>query len=192
MHQLIKLNYDYTALEPYLDAATMEIHHSKHHQTYVDKLNQALEKFPELQTLNIEELLTKIKSLNLNPQDQQALINFGGGVANHNFFWQILDPHNQPNEQLQQEITTTFGSLDFFKEKFTQAALSHFGSGWAWLVKDQEQKLQIYSTSNQDSPLLLGHTPLLTIDVWEHAYYLKFQNRRAEFITNYWSALKLI
>ncbi|PIZ99519.1 MAG: superoxide dismutase [Candidatus Komeilibacteria bacterium CG_4_10_14_0_2_um_filter_37_10] len=192
MHQLTKLNYAYDALEPYLDAKTMEIHHSKHHQTYVDKLNKALENYPTLQEFTVAELLTKIDTNTIDPQDKQAIINHGGGVANHNFFWQIMDPANKPDEQLQQEITTTFGSIDLFKEKFSQTALNHFGSGWAWLVRDQNNQLQIYSTTNQNSPLSLGHQPLLTIDVWEHAYYLKFQNKRADYINNWWSVIKLI
>jgi len=187
-HTLMPLPYAYDALEPHLDAKTMEIHHTKHHQTYVDKLNAALENEPTLQELSVEELLS---DLGLLPEAiLTAVRNAGGGVCNHNFFWNILSPQGggEPTGALAEKIVTDFGSFADFKKKFSDAALSVFGSGWAWLVVNKG-KLEIMKTPNQDSPISFGLTPLLTIDVWEHAYYLKFQNRRAEFIESWWNVV---
>jgi len=190
-YTLPKLNYVYDALEPYLDAATMEIHYAKHHQAYCDKMNAVLAKYPNLSETP-EVLMSKLDSLAMDETDKKAFKNHGGGFINHNFFWQVMDPANQRNEELIAEIVKTFGSLESFKEKFTAAAVGHFGSGWAWLARNSSGQLEVYSTANQDSPLLSGHQPILALDVWEHAYYLKYQNRRAEFVENWWQALKLV
>lgn len=188
MHTLPKLAYSFDALEPHIDAQTMEIHYSKHHQTYVDKLNAALEKYPELQDKPVEELL---KSLNSLPTEiKTAVQNHGGGHLNHTLFWQTIGPKagGQPTGELLASIQTNFGNFDQFVTEFETAATARFGSGWAWLVKD-DKKLKIMSTANQDSPLLENVTPLLGIDVWEHAYYLKYQNRRPEYIKAFWNVV---
>lgn len=191
-YELPKLNYVYDALEPHIDAQTMEIHHSKHHQTYVDKLNMALEKYPDLQNMAIEELLKNLDSLKVEEADRTAIRNHGGGHVNHSLFWKLMDPANQKDEALVADITATFGSVDDFKKQFTDIAVKQFGSGWAWLARDEQGKLHIHGMSNQDSPYLHGHTPVLGLDVWEHAYYLKYQNRRPEYIENWWKVIKLI
>lgn len=191
-YTLPKLPYGYDALEPYIDAQTMEIHHTKHHQAYIDKLNVVIEKYPELVNLPLAELLQNLNTLKVDEADRSAIRNHGGGHANHSFFWQLMGPEKQIDESLQKEIIRTFDSLEIFKEKFTLSALTRFGSGWAWLVRNSEGKLEIYSTTNQDSPYMQGHTPLIGVDVWEHAYYLKYQNRRPEYITNWWNVLKLL
>lgn len=185
-YTLPKLPFAFDALEPFLDAKTMEIHYTKHHQTYVDKLNAALEKHPELQNKPIEELL---KHPNNIPDDiKTAIKNFGGGTANHTFYWSILAKDKKPNKIILDAINKSFGSFEKFKEQFTASASSLFGSGWTWLVKNKD-KLEILNTQNQESPLAQGKTPLLVIDVWEHAYYLKFQNRRAEFIEAFFNVI---
>lgn len=210
-HTLPQLPYAYDALEPYIDAKTMEIHHSKHHQAYTDKFNAALEKHPELFKKTPQDLL---KNLSQIPEDiRQVVINHGGGYLNHNLFWEMLRPgqeNNMPQGALLEAINKSFTSFENFKTAFTLEASSKFGSGWTWLCvapsdnlhsdKDTEststetnpypqqntKKLVIISTSNQDSPLSQGLTPLMTIDIWEHAYYLKHQNRRPEYIENWW------
>lgn len=192
MHTLQKLNYAFDALEPHIDASTMEVHYSKHHQAYCDKMNAILEKYPDLKDQNPEDLMKTLESIKMDEADKKAFKNQGGGYINHNFFWNIMGPAKEPDQNLTEEIVKTFGSVEKFKELFTAQAAGHFGSGWAWLVRDENGKLQIYTTPNQDSPLLKGHTPLITIDVWEHAYYLKYQNRRQEYIQNWWNVLKLI
>lgn len=192
IHTLPKLEYGYEALEPYFDAKTMELHYSKHHQTYVDKLNAVLAKHPGLAEKPLEDLLKGLNSLDIPEADKKAIRNHGGGHLNHSFFWSILGPTKQVNDALVAEITDTFGSVDEFKKQFNDAAVATFGSGWAWLVRDADGKLQVYSTPNQDSPLMQNHTPVIGLDVWEHAYYLKYQNRRPEYIENWWHALKLI
>ena len=169
MFELPKLGYEYGALEPHLDSKTMEIHHGKHHATYVEKLNEALGKHPQLQPGSIEELLTDISSV---PEDiRSAIQNHGGGHHNHTLFWESMKPGGakEPSDKLAEAISSTFGSFDQFKTKFTEAATSRFGSGWGWLVKSGA-KLEVYSTANQDSPLQEGKIPLLGVDVWEHAY----------------------
>jgi Fe-Mn family superoxide dismutase len=191
-YELPKLTYDYNALEPYIDAQTMEIHYTKHHQTYITNLNAVLEKYPNLQDNDLAEMMKNIDKLGMNDADKMAFRNSGGGHLNHTFFWSIMGPKKEINEELSGRISQIFGSMDSFKEQFTNAATTRFGSGWAWLVETDESKLRIYSTPNQDSPLLTGDTPLIGLDVWEHAYYLKYQNRRPEYITNWWSVLKLI
>lgn len=183
------LPYKYDALEPYIDAETMRIHHDKHQKAYVDNLNKALEKHPELYSKGLEGLLTDLNSI---PEDiRQTVINNAGGVYNHEFFWCIMSPtHNQmPTGDLLKEIESTFGSFDKFKEEFKQAALGRFGSGWAWLVKDKNNKLSIISTANQDAPISLGLKPIIGIDVWEHAYYLKYRNERGKYIDNWWKVV---
>lgn len=189
MYTLPKLNYELDALEPYLDKETMALHYGKHHQTYCDKLNGALEKYPELAEKPAEDLLRDLASL--SEDIKKAVQNFGGGFVNHNFFWSILKPasgeNNIPIGDLAQKINEQFGSFADFKKQLSDKALGVFGSGWAWLVVNKAGDLEIMTTPNQDSPLSVGLKPLLTIDVWEHAYYLKYQNRRAEFIEAIWA-----
>lgn len=191
-HQLPQLNYPYDALEPYIDKLTMEIHHTKHHQTYVDKLNTALEKYPELQERSLEDLIKELDNLPIDDKDKLAIKNHGGGHLNHSLFWQIMGPEKIVDEKLQSEIEKKFGSIDNFKKIFSDNAISHFGSGWSWLVRDENGELMTYALPNQESPYLKNHTPIMTIDVWEHAYYLKYQNRRAEYIENWWKTLKIL
>lgn len=185
MFELPKLPYDYDALEPYIDARTMEIHFTKHHATYVAKLNDALKDFPDLQEKSVEELL---KNLDALPEKiRGAVRNHGGGHYNHSLFWRIMkkDGGGEPNGDLSAAIAQTSADFKSFQEKFSAAA-SIFGSGWAWLVSDNSGKLSIISTPNQDSPISSGFTPILGLDVWEHAYYLKYQNRRPEYIGAWW------
>lgn len=183
---LSKLHYSYDALEPYIDAKTLEIHYSKHHQAYIDKLNLALEKHPELQDKSVEELLQNINSI---PEDIRiAVKNNAGGHANHTFFWEILAKGVEAKGKIIFAIEKEFGSIDKFREVFTNTALGRFGSGWAWLVLNRG-KLEVYSTANQDSPITEGKIPLLTLDVWEHAYYLKYQNKRADYISAFWNII---
>lgn len=191
-YQLPALAYDFTALEPYIDEQTMHIHHGKHHQTYVDKLNAVIEKHAELQDMDLKDIMRNISTLNVPEADKTALKNHGGGHLNHSFFWEIMDPKKEVDSNLVEEINATFGSMEKFKEEFTTAATNRFGSGWAWLVRDDQKKLQVYSTANQDSPYLQNHTPLLGLDVWEHAYYLKYQNKRPEYIENWWKVVKIL
>lgn len=192
IYQLPKLNYSYDALEPYIDAKTMEIHHTKHHQAYIDNLNKVLEKYPNVANQKLEELIRNSNMLEMDEKDKKMLRNHGGGHLNHSLFWQIMGPKKETDDKTEEEIKTTFRSVEEFKKLFTQEATCQFGSGWAWLVRNQEGKLQIYSLPNQDSPYLSGHTPIIGLDVWEHAYYLKYQNRRAEYIENWWNVLKLL
>lgn len=188
MHTLPGLAFKYDALEPYFDARTMELHHTKHHQAYIDKLNEALKEHADLQKLSVTELLQQFAQL---PESVQlAVRNHGGGHANHSLFWQLLSPDavDVVPEDLKLALAH-FGSFSDFKEQFAQVALSRFGSGWAWLVVDTSQQVSMYSTANQDSPLMEGLTPILGLDVWEHAYYLKYQNRRADYIAAFWRVL---
>jgi superoxide dismutase, Fe-Mn family len=185
-HELPKLPYEYNVLEPYMDELTVRIHHDKHHQTYVDKFNTALEPFPELQELSVEELL---KDLTRIPEKGIIGIrNNGGGVLNHNQFWEILKKDVPITTTMEEIINADFGSFENFKKQFTDAALNRFGSGWAWLVVNNG-KLNIVSTPNQDTPLSEGKIPILMIDVWEHSYYLKYQNRRAEYVENFFNII---
>lgn len=187
--ELPKLNYEYTDLEPYIDTMTMEIHHSKHHAAYVTNLNKALEMHPELQTKTIEELLTSLASL---PEAiKNAVRNNGGGHYNHSLFWTLLTPKSEYRDtsQIANEINNTYGNLENFKMEFGKAAMSRFGSGWAWLLLDKNKNLTIVSTPNQDSPVAEGLVPLLALDVWEHAYYLMHQNRRADYINSFWNVV---
>tara|TARA_Y100000310_G_C20442758_1_gene696888 strand:+ start:98 stop:715 length:618 start_codon:yes stop_codon:yes gene_type:complete len=183
VHELPSLPYDFNALEPTIDAKTMEIHHEKHHAGYVAKLNAALESHPELKDKSVEELISNLSEV---PAEIKAAVkNNGGGHANHSLFWQIMAPKDQeskPSEKLMAAMTESFGSGEECHKKFIQVATTRFGSGWAWLVVNKEKKLEIYSTANQDSPLMEGKTPILGIDVWEHAYYLNYQNKRPDYI----------
>ena len=181
--QLPPLPYQYADLEPYIDEQTMLIHHTKHHQTYVDKLNEALEAYPELFNQSIERLLASFGSI---PDDVcEAVRKYGGGHANHSLLWKIMTPHSQVvNSCAINAITNKYNSLDTFYEQFTKTALGVFGSGWTWLVKSGND-LEITTTPNQDSPLMHGLKPILGVDVWEHAYYLKYQNKRNEYLENY-------
>ena len=191
-HELPKLSYAYDALEPYIDARTMEIHHTKHHQAYVDKLNAALEKYLDLREKPLEELLRNLDSLKVDEADRTAIRNHGGGHANHSLFWQIMGPQKEIDEKLVADIETEFGSVDEFKKQFSDIAAKLFGSGWAWLARDEHGKLHLHGMPNQDSPYLHGHTPVIGLDVWEHAYYLKYQNRRPEYVEAWWQVLKLL
>lgn len=188
IHKLPSLGYDYDALEPYIDAKTMEIHYTKHHQAYVDKLNAALEKYPELQKKKIEELLAH--NLKIVPEDiKSAVRNHGGGHVNHSLFWQLLKKNVKFQGEIAKAIEKEFGGLEEFKKKFSEAALGRFGSGWAWLVVDSDGKLEILSTANQDSPLMDGKIPVLGLDVWEHAFYLRYMNRKADYINAWWNVV---
>jgi len=188
-YEVPPLPYDYTALEPHIDEQTMHLHHDKHHQAYVTNLNAAIEKHPELGSKSPEEL---IKNLDSIPEDIRAAVrNNGGGHVNHSMFWQIMGPNGggAPTGALADAITGAFGSFDAFKTQFNDAGVKRFGSGWAWLVKSSDGKLQIVSTANQDNPMSEGHTPILGNDVWEHAYYLKYQNRRPEYLAAWWNTV---
>ena len=190
MFQLPTLKYDFGALEPYFDEATMRLHFSKHHQTYIDKLNTALTDFPDLASQPIEALL---KNLEMAPETVRlAVRNFGGGFYNHNLFFDIIGPKSnslEPVGQLKEAIDKSFGSFANFKKEFTDKTIGVFGSGWGWLVKNQIGSLQIISSPNQDCPLSAGLKPILACDVWEHAYYLKYQNRRAEFVEAFFQVI---
>jgi Fe-Mn family superoxide dismutase len=187
-HQLPPLPYAFDALEPHIDTQTMQIHHGKHHQAYVTNLNAALEKHPELQNKTVEELL---KGINTVPEDiRTAVRNNGGGHVNHTMFWQIMGPNagGPPTGAIGEAITSTFGSFDKFKEELVKAGIGRFGSGWAWL-NEVGGKLVIESTANQDSPLMDGKKPIFGVDVWEHAYYLKYQNRRPDYLAAWWNVV---
>ena len=190
-HTLPPLPYDFGALEPYIDAQTMQIHHGKHHQAYVNNLNAALDKHPELHKKTLEDLL---RGINAIPEDiRTAVRNNGGGHDNHSLFWTIMAPAGkggggEPSGALADAIKKTFGDFAKFKEQLASAATSRFGSGWAWLVLTGG-KLEVFSTANQDSPLMDGKIPVLGLDVWEHAYYLKYQNRRPDYVTAWWNVV---
>ncbi|HXE73827.1 MAG TPA: superoxide dismutase [Candidatus Nitrosotenuis sp.] len=183
------LGYAYNALEPYIDAQTMEIHHTKHHQAYINNLNKALESAPELQSWTLERLLRQIEQV---PESiRTAVRNNGGGHANHSLFWEIMGPGagGPPTGEIAQAIKTRFGSFEELKKKVNDNGMARFGSGWTWLVVNAQGELEAYSTANQDSPLMQGHVPVLGIDVWEHAYYLKYQNRRADYLEAWWNTV---
>ena len=192
-YSLPSLPYSTDSLEPHIDARTMEIHHGKHHQTYVNNLNAALEGHPEFLEKSVDELISNLTAL---PEDKvNAVRNNGGGHSNHTFFWEVMSPTGggSPNGSLLDAITSTFGSFDNFKEAFTKAALTRFGSGWVWLIKKNES-LEVVSTPNQDSPLMNGivesnGTPIIGLDVWEHAYYLNYQNRRPDYVGAFWNVV---
>jgi superoxide dismutase, Fe-Mn family len=183
------LPYDYNALEPYIDTQTMQLHHDKHHAAYVNNLNAALQNAPQFAALPIEQL---IQRLNEVPDTiRTAVRNNGGGHLNHSMFWQIMTPNGggQPSGELGNAINSTFGSFDQFKAAFNDAGVKRFGSGWAWLILDKNGSLQVVSTANQDSPLTDGLFPIMGNDVWEHAYYLKYQNRRPDYLNAWWNVV---
>jgi superoxide dismutase, Fe-Mn family len=183
------LSYEFGALEPHIDAQTMEIHHDRHHQAYINNLNAAIEKHPELGSKSIEELLG---DLNAIPEDIRTVVrNNGGGHYNHSFFWEIMGPNGggEPTGAVGAAINSAFGDYATFKETLTKAAVGQFGSGWGWLVKDGSGKLSIFGRPNQDTPLAEGLTPVLGVDVWEHAYYLKYQNKRPDYVTAWFNTI---
>ncbi|MFN3430817.1 MAG: superoxide dismutase [Candidatus Sericytochromatia bacterium] len=187
-YQLPDLTYDYSALEPHIDARTMEIHHTKHHQTYITNVNKALEAHPDLANMSIVELMRNVDKV---PQDiKQVVINHGGGHLNHCLFWTIMGPNGggEPTGELKSVIDRDFGSFADFRTKFNAAAASRFGSGWAWLSWDNG-KLIVESSANQDSPVMQGRSTIMGIDVWEHAYYLNYQNRRADYVEAWWNVI---
>jgi len=187
-YTLPDLPYAYDALEPYIDVETMHLHHDKHHNTYVTNLNAAVEKYPELSEKSVEDLISDLSAV---PEDiRTAVRNNGGGHANHTLFWEIMAPNagGEPVGELKEAIEKTFGGFDEFKAEFKAAATTRFGSGWAWLVV-KDGKLAVTSTANQDSPLMDGQTPVLGLDVWEHAYYLKYKNVRPDYINAFWSVV---
>jgi superoxide dismutase, Fe-Mn family len=187
--QLPDLPYGFDALEPHIDARTMEIHHDRHHKAYTDKLNEAIGKYPDWQGKEIDEILRDIDRV---PEDiRTAVRNNGGGYANHNLFWEIMGPNGggEPGGELADAIRRTFGAFGDFKEKLSTAAATQFGSGWGWLVVGAGGGLKVYSTPNQDSPYMNGDTPILGVDVWEHAYYLKYQNKRPDYLSAWWNTV---
>ncbi|PIQ80378.1 MAG: superoxide dismutase [Parcubacteria group bacterium CG_4_9_14_0_2_um_filter_41_8] len=188
MFELSKLEYPYNALEPHIDSRTMEIHHSKHHQGYTDKLNAALDGVEDTAQKSIEDILSHLDAVPENIRN--AVRNNGGGYYNHNIFWQIMGPNagGEPTGELADAIAKEFGSFAEFKEEFSQAASGQFGSGWAWLVK-KDGALEVVATANQDCPLSEGASPILCVDVWEHAYYLNYQNRRPDYIESWWNVV---
>ena len=187
--ELAALPYDYSALEPYIDTQTMQIHHDKHHAAYVTNLNKVLESAPELAGKSINEIVANLSAV---PEKiRQAVINNGGGHYNHTLFWEIMGPNagGEPKGDLAKAIDAAFGNYEGLREKMNNAGMTRFGSGWAWLVADKTGQLQVLSTANQDSPLSNGQQPLVGIDVWEHAYYLKYQNRRADYLGAWWNVV---
>jgi Fe-Mn family superoxide dismutase len=188
-YELPPLPYPFAALEPHIDAKTMEIHHDKHHQAYITNANNALKDYPDLAAKPVEEL---VANLNAVPESiRTAVRNNAGGHANHSFFWKIMGPNagGEPNGKLADAIKSTFGGLDQFKEKLQAAGAGRFGSGWAWLVLNKQGNLEITSTPNQDNPIMDGLRPVLGVDVWEHAYYLKYQNRRPDYLKAWWNVV---
>jgi len=187
--KLPPLPYDYKALEPHIDAATMRFHHDKHHGAYVKNLNEAVNKHPELKSKSAKELISDLNSV---PEDIRTTVrNNGGGHVNHSMFWEIMSPNGggSPKGAIATAIKETFGSFDNFKQLFNEAGNKRFGSGWVWLIRTREGKLQVTSTANQDSPLMEGNYPIMGNDVWEHAYYLKYQNRRADYLAAWWNVV---
>ena len=188
-YELPPLPYPKDALEPHIDAQTMEIHHGKHHNAYVTNLNKAIAGKADLEGKSIEQLISNMDAI---PQDIRNVVrNNGGGHANHSLFWKIMGPKagGAPTGKLAEDINATFGSLEAFKEKFEAAGAGRFGSGWAWLIVNKEGKLEITSTPNQDNPLMEGKKPVFGVDVWEHAYYLKYQNRRPDYLAAWWNVV---
>ena len=188
-HSLPPLPYDYAALEPYIDAQTMTLHHDKHHGAYVNNLNAAIEKHPQLASKSVEDLLRDINSV---PEDIRATVrNNGGGHMNHTMFWLIMKPKGggPPTGRIADEIKKTFGSFEEFQKQFNDTGTKRFGSGWVWLVRSKAGKLEITSTANQDNPIMDGHHAIMGNDVWEHAYYLKYQNRRPEYLAAWWNVV---
>jgi Fe-Mn family superoxide dismutase len=190
--ELPKLNYDYDALEPYIDEATMRVHHDKHHATYMEKFQAAVDKIQVVKNMSAEEIIKNLYQLNIKEDERTALKNHGGGYVNHNLFFEELAPTKDIDKKLVGEIEAKWGAVDNFKKEFSTLALGHFGSGWVWLVRDEKGELQIYALPNQESPLSRGHQPIINLDIWEHAYYLKYQNRRAEYVEAWWRVVKIL
>jgi superoxide dismutase, Fe-Mn family len=188
-YEVPPLPYDYSALEPYIDTQTMQLHHDKHHAAYVNNLNAAIQSHAQFASLPVEQLIQRLNELPENIRT--AVRNNGGGHANHSMFWRIMTPNGggQPGGDLANAINSTFGSFDQFKAAFNDAGVKRFGSGWAWLILDQNGNLQVISSANQDSPLMEGNFPIMGNDVWEHAYYLKYQNRRPEYLNAWWNVV---
>ncbi|MES1021963.1 superoxide dismutase [Gloeocapsa sp. BRSZ] len=187
--ELSALPYNYDALEPYIDAQTMQLHHDMHHQAYVNNLNAAVEKHAQLQSKSLEDLVRELNSI---PDDvRTAVRNNGGGHVNHTMFWEIMGPNSggEPTGAVGEAIQDTFGDFETFKQRFNDAGTKQFGSGWVWLVRSPDGKLEVMSTPNQDSPITQGYFPIMGNDVWEHAYYLKYQNRRAEYLKQWWNVV---
>jgi len=186
--ELPKLKYSYDSLEPHIDSKTMELHHSKHHQTYVTKLNAGLEKYPDLLNTEIVDLISQTFNL---PDDIKNIVkNHGGGHINHSLFWEIISPNpTEISEDIKNSLAKTFGSYEDFTKKFNDQALALFGSGWTWLIRNKEGNLEIKNYPNQENPIMYGEEPILGIDLWEHAYYLKNQNRRNEYLESWWKVL---
>jgi superoxide dismutase, Fe-Mn family len=188
-YEVPPLPYDYSALEPYIDTQTMQLHHDKHHAAYVNNLNAAIQSHAQFASLPVEQLIQRLNELPENIRT--AVRNNGGGHANHSMFWQIMTPNGggQPGGDLANAINSTFGSFDQFKAAFNDAGVKRFGSGWTWLILDRNGNLQVTSSANQDSPLMEGNFPIMGNDVWEHAYYLKYQNRRPEYLNAWWNVV---
>lgn len=189
LHALLPLPYEYNALEPYIDEETMRLHHDKHHLAYVNNLNSALEKYPELFGKSVQDLL---KNLNGLPEDiRMAVRNNAGGHVNHAMFWEIMNPggRKEPAGELAKEIKNAFGGFEEFKDAFNDAGVKRFGSGWVWLVRKKEGNLEIISTPNQDNPIIESHWPIMGNDVWEHAYYLKYRNMRVDYLKAWWNVV---
>ncbi|OGF99851.1 hypothetical protein A2Y99_03075 [Candidatus Gottesmanbacteria bacterium RBG_13_37_7] len=179
-------------MEPHIDGKTVELHYGKHHATYLNNLNTVLKKYPQLAEQKIEDLLGRYDSIPMDEKDKLFFRNNAGGFINHNLYWQNMDPNNKSDTKLKNKISNKFGSIEQFKAQFSEIAVKHFASGWAWLVENQSGELEYYTLPNQDSPFLRGHTPIVTLDLWEHAYYLKYQNRRIEYIEAWWKVIKII
>jgi Fe-Mn family superoxide dismutase len=193
IYELPKLTYEYGALEPYIDAKTMEIHYTKHHQAYLDKLNGILGKYPNLSHMPLEELLQQAENFFEDTNELHIFVNNAGGHINHSLFWKYLDPANKKDELLNKELLNTFGSVEEFKKQFNDSALKVFGSGWTWLIRDAKtSKLLIKNMPQQNAVIMTGDQPIFGLDVWEHAYYLKYQNKRIDYINAWWQVLKLI
>lgn len=191
-YEPVALGYAFDELEPYIDERTMELHYTKHYQTYINNLNDVLAKYPALSDRNLEDLMRGIEKLEMEEKDKITFRNNGGGFLNHTLFWKIMGKNRQTDSELSEAVKQEFGSIDEMKNKLSEAALKQFGSGWGWLVRDSRKRLKIYALPNQDSPFLQGDTPLIGLDVWEHAYYLKYQNRRADYIKAWWNVVKII
>jgi Fe-Mn family superoxide dismutase len=191
-YELPDLPYSYDALEPAIDEQTMNIHHNKHHAGYTKKLNNAVNNYADLEGMSAETLLENLNSLDVSEEDREAIRQNGGGYVNHRLFWEITGPQKDVDKALVADIEDEFGSVDTFKDEFAQTASGVFGSGWAWLVRNSDDELAVYATQNQNSPYLNGDTPVIGLDVWEHAYYLKYQNERGSYIDAWWDVLKLL
>ncbi|HOX60813.1 MAG TPA: superoxide dismutase [Candidatus Magasanikbacteria bacterium] len=191
-YTLPALGFEFKALEPVIDARTVEIHYTKHHATYLDNFTKIANKYPPLDTKSVEEILLELNTIEVSDEDRRKLRNFGGGFHNHNIYWSIMGTTKQIDENLVKKITAQYGSVENMKTEFNTIAGSHFGSGWVWLVEKPDHTLAIYTLPNQDSPLSLGDTPIIANDLWEHAYYLNYQNRRAEYIEKWWDVVKIV